>query len=469
MHRRFLLVALLSSTLLAALQPVSVAAADPPPLPNIMAAVGDSVTQATSSGGSLGTDYPANSWSTGTNTSVNSHYLRLLALNPTISGNNVNRSVSGAKMSALNGQMLQVVPLQPGYVTVLMGGNDICTNTVDQMTPVSTFRAQFTAAMDTLTASSPGTYVYVLSIPRVTRLWELFKDDFFARFIWSVGGICQSLLANPTSTQAVDVARRAAVAQRNVDFNTQLAEVCAAYVRCRFDNNAVYNTNFVTSDVAGDYFHPSVTGLAKLAAGTWDVGYWAAGAPLPNQAPLASFTYACSDLSCTFNGSASSDSDGSVVAFDWQFGDGALASGATTGHTFGAGGTYTVSLTVHDDDGATAATGQSVTVSAPSAVQFGIESLSGLGSPRRGGWTATVTVTLMDSNGRPVNGAVVSGTWSTGATGTCTTDASSSCSFSVNVGKKTASVTWSVLTIVHATLTYDPAMNAESFEIVVRP
>ena len=469
MNRRFLLPALLAALVFVGLLPGPVAAADPPPLPNSMAAVGDSLSQATSSGGGLGTDYPANSWSTGTNATVNSHYLRLLALNPAISGQNINRSVSGARMSALNGQVVQVVPLQPGYVTVLMGGNDICTSTVDQMTPVSTFRAQFTAAMDTLTAGSPGTYVYVLSIPRVTRLWELFRNDFFARFIWSVGGICQSLLANPTSTQPVDVARRAAVAQRNIDFNTQLAEVCAAYLRCLFDNNAVYNTNFLTSDVAADYFHPSVTGLAKLAAGTWAAGYWAAGAPPPNQAPVASFTYGCADLTCTFNGSASSDPDGSVVASDWQFGDGGLASGPTTSHTFATGGTYTVSLTVRDDEGATATSAQSVTVSAPAAALYGIENLSGLASTRNGGWTATVSVTLTDSNGRPVSGATVTGTWTTGATGTCTTSAVGSCAFSVNVSKKTASVTWSVSTIVHATLTYDPTRNVESSQTVVRP
>jgi hypothetical protein len=49
-----------------------------------MAAVGDSITQAASSGGGLGTDYPQNSWSTGTNGSVNSHYMRLLNLDPQI-------------------------------------------------------------------------------------------------------------------------------------------------------------------------------------------------------------------------------------------------------------------------------------------------------------------------------------------------------------------------------------------------
>ncbi|MEO8639833.1 MAG: SGNH/GDSL hydrolase family protein, partial [Chloroflexota bacterium] len=110
MTRRFWLAALIAAAFLISLAP-SVATATPP-LPASMAAVGDSITQAASSGGGLGTDYPQNSWSTGTNATVNSHYLRLLALNSAISGRNYNRSVSGAKMADLNGQMQNVVALQ---------------------------------------------------------------------------------------------------------------------------------------------------------------------------------------------------------------------------------------------------------------------------------------------------------------------------------------------------------------------
>jgi len=229
--RRFWLALLVAAAVLVGLVPVAAAAT--PPLPASIAAVGDSITQAASSGGSLGTDYPQNSWSTGTNATVNSHYLRLLALNGAISGQNYNHSVSGAKMADLNAQMLNVVALQPDYLTVLIGGNDVCTNTVGEMTSVSSFRSQFASAMATLGAGSPNTNVYVSSIPNVYHLWELFKGNFWARFIWSVGNVCQSLLANPTSTNAADVARRATVAQRNVDFNTQLAEVCAASAHCR--------------------------------------------------------------------------------------------------------------------------------------------------------------------------------------------------------------------------------------------
>lgn len=279
MRRRSHLTVVLAAMLVAGLS-AAPASASTHALPASMAAVGDSITQAASSGGSLGADYPANSWSTGTSSSVNSHYQRLLTLNPAISGNVWNHSVSGAKVADLAGQMAAAAVHQPAYLTVLIGGNDLCTDTVDQMTPVATFRDQFAAAMSAFTTASQNTAVYVVSIPNAWQLWNLFRNDWWARTVWSLGDICQSLLANPTSTQTADVQRRAAVAQRNVDFNTQLAQVCAGYTHCRWDGNAVYNTAFATSDVSGDYFHPSTSGQAKLAAVSWDVGPWAnAGKP----------------------------------------------------------------------------------------------------------------------------------------------------------------------------------------------
>jgi lysophospholipase L1-like esterase len=281
MARRLLISLLLGALLVSALP--AVAAAADPPLPDSMAAVGDSISQAASSAGSLGADAPQNSWSTGTSSTVNSHYQRLLAAGAPISGQNHNRSVSGARMADLVGQMQTVVPLAPDYLTVLMGGNDLCTDTVAEMTDPTVFRDQFAAAMATITSGSPSTYVYVVSIPNVYGLWSLFKGNWWARLIWSSADICQSLLANPTSTQQADVARRETVRQRNIAYNAALAEVCAAYAaRCRFDGNAVFNTTFVAGDVSGDYFHPSVAGQAKLAAVSWAAGYtWATPAPAP--------------------------------------------------------------------------------------------------------------------------------------------------------------------------------------------
>jgi PKD repeat protein len=462
MPRRTLLAALLSLALLLGLLPAG-AAADTP-LPASMAAVGDSITQAASTGGSLGVDYPQNSWSTGTNTTVNSHYQRLATLNPAITGHATNLSVSGAKMANLQGQLQQAAAIQPDYVTVLIGGNDICTDTEAQMTSVPDFRAQFEAAMGEMSAS-PGTTVYVVSIPRVLGLWELFRNDWWARFIWNVGDICQSLLANPTSTQTADVQRRARVAQRNVDFNQVLFEVCDAAPSCHWDGWAAYDTTFTTNDVSADYFHPSIAGQAKLAAVSWAAGPWSAP---PNQAPTASFTSSCSGLSCTFDGSGSADGDGAIASYAWQFGDGASASGATPTHAFSVAGTYPVTLTVTDDDGAPGSQTQQVTVTAPGGggtVSLG--SLSGGGSTRKGGWTAQVTLSTVDGSGQPVAGATVSGLWSTGASGSCTTGAAGTCSFSLNVGKKATSVRWAISTISHATLTYQA--NALTSVTVTQP
>ena len=62
------------------------------------------------------------------------------------------------------------------------------------------------------------------------------------------------------------------------------------------------------------------------------------------------------------NGAASSDSDGTIVSWAWDFGDGATGSGVTPSHAYGAGGTYTVALRVTDDGGAIDEASQSVTV-----------------------------------------------------------------------------------------------------------
>jgi hypothetical protein len=100
------------------------------------------------------------------------------------------------------------------------------------------------------------------------------KDNYWARLAWRAYGICQSMLANPRSTAQADIDRRARVRQREIDFNTQLAQVCAQYIHCRFDGNAVFNTAFTASDVSTrDYFHPSLAGQTKLARVSWSVGF----------------------------------------------------------------------------------------------------------------------------------------------------------------------------------------------------
>jgi len=84
-----------------------------------------------------------------------------------------------------------------------------------------------------------------------------------------------------------------------------------------------------------------------------------------NNAPTATFTYVCAELACDFDAAGSTDSDGSIVSYAWNFGDGNTGSGVAVNHTFASGGNYTVRLTVTDDDGATGGDAQSVAVSEP--------------------------------------------------------------------------------------------------------
>src|SRR4051794_11187189 len=103
--------------------------------PISIAATGDSITRAFNTGSVPFTDAPANSWSTGTNSSVNPHYTRILAVNPGISGHSFNDAVTGAKMVDLNGQIATVNSQHVDYLTILLGANDACRPTEDQMTP----------------------------------------------------------------------------------------------------------------------------------------------------------------------------------------------------------------------------------------------------------------------------------------------------------------------------------------------
>ncbi|HEU4407934.1 MAG TPA: S8 family serine peptidase, partial [Polyangiaceae bacterium] len=87
------------------------------------------------------------------------------------------------------------------------------------------------------------------------------------------------------------------------------------------------------------------------------------------QPPVASFSQACTSLSCGFT-DASTDPDGDIVAWAWNFGDGATSADQNPAHAYAASGTYTVSLTVTDGAGFTSTTQQDVSVIAAPAASF---------------------------------------------------------------------------------------------------
>ena len=90
-----------------------------------------------------------------------------------------------------------------------------------------------------------------------------------------------------------------------------------------------------------------------------------------DELPTASFSVTTaapgSGQPTAFDASASSDPDGAISAYAWDFGDGTTATGATPSHVFAGPGSYTVALTVTDSDGSSSTSTQMITIAGPIA------------------------------------------------------------------------------------------------------
>ena len=115
------------------------------------------------------------------------------------------------------------------------------------------------------------------------------------------------------------------------------------------------------------------------------------GAPA-NQPPAAGVSVSCMGLECTADGSSSTDEDGTIASYAWTWGDttSTPASGNPTApHTYGAAGTYTIALTVTDNDGDQSVVERDVTVAPPVASPIAFRGVAGVN-----GNTAKPTLTV---------------------------------------------------------------------------
>ncbi|MDQ3281369.1 MAG: PKD domain-containing protein [Acidobacteriota bacterium] len=114
-----------------------------------------------------------------------------------------------------------------------------------------------------------------------------------------------------------------------------------------------------------------------------------------NQSPVASIssnvTSGTAPLAVSFSGAGSTDADGSIVSYQWNFGNGVTASGVSASTTYNAAGTYTATLTVTDNNGATATASRTITVAAAPAPLNAPTSLTA------GASRATVTLKWRDN------------------------------------------------------------------------
>jgi subtilisin family serine protease len=169
-----------------------------------------------------------------------------------------------------------------------------------------------------------------------------------------------------------------------------VAGVAALYLQ----QNPSASPSSVTNAIVGNSTTGKVTSAGSNSPNRLLYSGFIGGGGSENMPPTASFGFSCTGLTCTFNGGASSDPDGSIVSYAWNFGDGSSGSGVTASKTYTSAGTRTVTLTVTDNAGASASTQRSVTTTAPGS---------------------SISLTVSTSKVRGINSAHLS--WS-GATGT---------------------------------------------------
>jgi PKD repeat protein len=118
-----------------------------------------------------------------------------------------------------------------------------------------------------------------------------------------------------------------------------------------FSAEGSYTATLTVSDNRGGIASASLTVTISLA---------------PNQPPVAVITgpaVGTVNQALTFNAGSSSDPDGDPLTYAWSFSEGGTASGPTTTRTYGAVGSYTVTLTVSDNQGGVGSASQNITIS----------------------------------------------------------------------------------------------------------
>ena len=143
-----------------------------------------------------------------------------------------------------------------------------------------------------------------------------------------------------------------------------------------------------------------------------------------NLAPVAvasaSTSSGMAPLPVVFSSAGSSDRDGVITAYHWNFGDGTSSTAASPSKTYSAAGNYTVTLTVTDDRGAKASSSLAISVSSDPNTAIGVASFDLRSYVLKSGKAVDATVVVRDQLDRPVAGASVTIKWSGVASGSTT-------------------------------------------------
>ena len=248
---------LLSVGALALSMPLSAVAQN---YPNAMATIGDSISRGALADDSLDDDQPEHVWSTGVSADAcNSHLERIRVAKPAAVG--YNNAWNGAQSDDLLAQATTTASQGVQYVTIQMGGNDVCGDNTAEMTSVATWTARWNEAIDVLQAGLPGADILVTGVVNVRRVYDVGASNFGCQLKWNAFGWCDNMLTNG-STQ------RNEATTRLVAYNSALSSLTASQgVWYDADSYAVAFSRGQLSSI--DCFHPDVSLNGNLADVTY--------------------------------------------------------------------------------------------------------------------------------------------------------------------------------------------------------
>lgn len=230
--------------------------------PNAMATIGDSISRGALADDSIDDDQPEHVWSTGYDggDACNSHLERIRVQVPGAVGNN--NAWNGAQSDDLLAQSNTSVSQGVQYVTIQMGGNDVCGDNSAEMTSIATWEFRWNEAIDVLQAGLPGADILVTATVNVRRVYDVGKSNLGCLLKWNTFGWCDNMLTNG-STQ-----RNEATAQL-IAYNSSLASLTAAQ-GVWYDADT-YGYAFSRGQLSSiDCFHPDISVNGAMADLTYD-------------------------------------------------------------------------------------------------------------------------------------------------------------------------------------------------------
>lgn len=267
-------------------------AAPSPALPSLLGAIGDSYSQGYNVSPQHRYDNPGFSWVVGSAAGDVVHSLRERFQAAGASLTVVDAATSGRKMSDATRQASIVVAAarklgagRRAFVTFELGTNDLCD---DARTSPSDFEAQLTSAVSVLRAGLPvGSEILIMPLPDFDHFRAITQADPGALAALSLdvnSRNCAPFLGS-NGTLSLDQAEAAMA-----EYDAILLKACDAIqstdgasgrLSCRTDQTLLSERDFKIGDLSTvDYFHPSLSGQARIAAAAWSATNWGS-VPLP--------------------------------------------------------------------------------------------------------------------------------------------------------------------------------------------